>query len=244
MLAGSGFPMSLSGHPDDPPSETSWTGTGLLRVPSTWPPSGRMASAGPLASSTAPRGVVCADGVGTGETEIGMAFVEAYAVRRGRHALTVVPARLVDPWKDRLNRTATAQWPEERPDDGLAVASPDGCPGIPGRRGIRPEPAAGIRERPGRLDARHAPKLRPLRRVLNASPSGKIVVLTTSAETVTAIRPRTASVPSQLRSSARPGRYATPRVRTPTSRLQSTSPEPMRRAATPPGSPTRPSQVV
>lgn len=178
------------------------------------------------------RGVVCADGVGTGETEIGMAFVEAYAVRRGQHALTVVPAQLVDPWNDRLNRTATAQWPEQRVDDGLAVAYD---------RNLLP----GIRERPGKLDARNAPKLRPLRRVLNASPSGKIVVFTTSADTVTAIRPRTASVPSQLRSSARrPGRYATPRVRTPTSRLQSTSPEPMRRAATPPGSPTRPSQVV
>ena len=43
-------------------------------------------------------------------------------------------------------------------------------------------------------------------------------MFTTSAETVTAVRPRTANIPSQLRSSARPGRYATPRVRTPTSR--------------------------
>ena len=190
--------------------------------------------------------MVCADGVGTGKTEIGMALVEAYAVRRGRHALTVVPARPVDPWKDRLNRTATAQWLEERSDDGLAVASRDGyAPAFRDDVAYDRNLLPGIRERPGRPDARNAPKLRPLRRVLNASPSGKIVVFTTSAETVTAIRPRTASVPSQIRSSARrPGRYATPRVRTPTSRLQSTSPEPMRRAATPPGSPTRPSQVV
>lgn len=51
------------------------------------------------------RGVVYADGVGTGKTEIGMAFVEEYAVRRGQHALVVVPAQLVDQWKDRLNQT-------------------------------------------------------------------------------------------------------------------------------------------
>lgn len=50
------------------------------------------------------RGVVYADGVGTGKTEIGMAFVEEYAVRRGQHALIVVPAQLVDQWKDRLNQ--------------------------------------------------------------------------------------------------------------------------------------------
>ena len=40
------------------------------------------------------RGVVFADGVGTGKTEIGLAFVEEYAVRRGQHALVVVPAQL------------------------------------------------------------------------------------------------------------------------------------------------------
>ena len=51
------------------------------------------------------RGVVYADGVGTGKTEIGMAFVEEYAVRRGQHALVVVPAQLVDQWKSRLDQT-------------------------------------------------------------------------------------------------------------------------------------------
>ncbi len=50
-------------------------------------------------------GVVYADGVGTGKTEIGMAFVEEYAVRRGQNALIVVPAQLVKQWKDRLNQT-------------------------------------------------------------------------------------------------------------------------------------------
>ena len=51
------------------------------------------------------RGVVFADGVGTGKTEIGMAFVEEYAVRRGQHVLIVVPAQLVEQWDARLNRT-------------------------------------------------------------------------------------------------------------------------------------------
>lgn len=48
------------------------------------------------------RGVVYADGVGTGKTEIGLAFVEEYTVRRGQHVLLVVPAQLRDHWKDRL----------------------------------------------------------------------------------------------------------------------------------------------
>ena len=51
------------------------------------------------------RGVVYADGVGTGKTEIGLAFVEEYAVRRGQHALIVVPAQLVEQWKSRLDQT-------------------------------------------------------------------------------------------------------------------------------------------
>ena len=51
------------------------------------------------------RGVVFADGVGTGKTEIGLAFVEEYAVRRGQHVLIVVPAQLVEQWDARLNQT-------------------------------------------------------------------------------------------------------------------------------------------
>ena len=51
------------------------------------------------------RGVVYADGVGTGKTEIGLAFVEEYAVRRGQHALVVVPAQLVNQWRSRLDQT-------------------------------------------------------------------------------------------------------------------------------------------
>jgi phosphatidylserine/phosphatidylglycerophosphate/cardiolipin synthase-like enzyme len=40
-------------------------------------------------------GVIYADGVGTGKTEIGLAFIEEYALRRGHHALVVAPAQLV-----------------------------------------------------------------------------------------------------------------------------------------------------
>ena len=48
------------------------------------------------------RGVIYADGVGTGKTEIGLAFLEEYAVRRGLQALLVVPAQLKGHWKDRI----------------------------------------------------------------------------------------------------------------------------------------------
>lgn len=48
-------------------------------------------------------GVIYADGVGTGKTEIGLALIEEYASRRGQHALAVVPAQLVDYWKQKLH---------------------------------------------------------------------------------------------------------------------------------------------
>lgn len=51
------------------------------------------------------RGVIYADGVGTGKTEVGLAFVEEYAVRRGQHALIVAPAQLVAQWRERLDQT-------------------------------------------------------------------------------------------------------------------------------------------
>ena len=47
-------------------------------------------------------GVIYADGVGTGKTEIGLALVEEYVMRRGQHALVVAPAQLVDYWNERL----------------------------------------------------------------------------------------------------------------------------------------------
>ena len=50
------------------------------------------------------RGVVYADGVGAGKTFVGMAFVEEYAVRRGRHVLIVVPAQLTEKWRTELDR--------------------------------------------------------------------------------------------------------------------------------------------
>ena len=49
-------------------------------------------------------GVVYADGVGTGKTEIGLAFIEEYTRRRGSHALVVAPRQLVQHWEDRIER--------------------------------------------------------------------------------------------------------------------------------------------
>jgi len=49
-------------------------------------------------------GVIYADGVGTGKTEIGLAFIEEYAIRRGHHAVVVAPAQLVGNWQERIDR--------------------------------------------------------------------------------------------------------------------------------------------
>ncbi len=49
-------------------------------------------------------GVVYADGVGTGKTEIGLAFIEEYALRRGHHALVVTPAQLKGNWEHRIHQ--------------------------------------------------------------------------------------------------------------------------------------------
>jgi superfamily II DNA or RNA helicase len=50
-------------------------------------------------------GVVYADGVGTGKTEIGLAFVEEYALRQQRNVLIVCPAQLKENWTRRLLAT-------------------------------------------------------------------------------------------------------------------------------------------
>src|SRR6266571_3402927 len=49
-------------------------------------------------------GVIYADGVGTGKTEAGLAFIEEYALQRGQHALVVAPAQLVSNWRERIDR--------------------------------------------------------------------------------------------------------------------------------------------
>lgn len=48
-------------------------------------------------------GVVYADGVGTGKTEIGLAFIEEYALEAQRLALVICPAQLKKNWQDRIN---------------------------------------------------------------------------------------------------------------------------------------------
>lgn len=49
-------------------------------------------------------GCIFADGVGTGKTEIGLAIIEEYALRRGQRALVVAPAQLVGMWNDRIKK--------------------------------------------------------------------------------------------------------------------------------------------
>jgi len=49
-------------------------------------------------------GVIYADGVGTGKTEVGLAFIEEYALQRGYHALVVAPAQLVANWQERIDQ--------------------------------------------------------------------------------------------------------------------------------------------
>jgi len=50
------------------------------------------------------RGVVYADGVGTGKTAIGLAFIEEYALRTGHHALIVCSAQLKREWEGHIHR--------------------------------------------------------------------------------------------------------------------------------------------
>lgn len=47
-------------------------------------------------------GVIYADGVGTGKTEVGLALIEEYALRQGRHALVICPAQLRSMWEKRI----------------------------------------------------------------------------------------------------------------------------------------------
>jgi superfamily II DNA or RNA helicase len=49
-------------------------------------------------------GVVYADGVGTGKTAIGLAFIEEYALRTGHHALVVCSAQLKREWEGHIAR--------------------------------------------------------------------------------------------------------------------------------------------
>lgn len=55
-------------------------------------------------------GVVYADGVGTGKTEIGLAFIEEVALEQGRLALVICPAQLRENWEKRI---AVARLPAE-----------------------------------------------------------------------------------------------------------------------------------
>lgn len=49
-------------------------------------------------------GVIYADGVGTGKTKIGLAFIEEYALRQGQRVLVVAPRQLVKLWEDEIGQ--------------------------------------------------------------------------------------------------------------------------------------------
>jgi superfamily II DNA or RNA helicase len=50
-------------------------------------------------------GVIYADGVGTGKTEVGLSFIEERTTEDGVYALVVAPAQLVPRWKERIHQT-------------------------------------------------------------------------------------------------------------------------------------------
>lgn len=49
-------------------------------------------------------GVIYADGVGTGKTEIGLAFIEERTKEDGVYALVVAPAQLAERWRERIHQ--------------------------------------------------------------------------------------------------------------------------------------------
>lgn len=77
-------------------------------------------------------GVIYADGVGTGKTEIGLAFLEEYALRKGQTALVIVPAQLKAEWKRRIDQAGlpgqVVSYHELAADEQLAPES------VPNRR--------------------------------------------------------------------------------------------------------------
>jgi superfamily II DNA or RNA helicase len=73
-------------------------------------------------------GVVYADGVGTGKTEIGLAFIEEVALKGGRYALVICPAQLRRIWEERINAARlpaqVVSFNELATDEQLAPESP------------------------------------------------------------------------------------------------------------------------
>ncbi len=77
-------------------------------------------------------GVVYADGVGTGKTEIGLAFVEERIKEDGVYALVVTPAQLKRQWRRRIDATKLSaqvvSFNELASDEQLAPAHPQARP--------------------------------------------------------------------------------------------------------------------
>ena len=108
------------------------------------------------------------------------AFIEAWDA-----GYVLGPSALKEAAKAELDETAVAQWLEERLEDEVGQESVDNY--VPAfRDDVEHDQILlqEIEERLEKLDAEHDPKLKLLRRVLEESPSEKIVVFTTFADTV------------------------------------------------------------
>ena len=108
------------------------------------------------------------------------AFLEAWDVGYG-----LGPSALKEAAKAELDETAAAQWLEERLEEEVGQESVDNyVPEFRDDVGHDRILLQEIEERLEKLDAEHDPKLNFLRRVLDESPSAKIVVFSTFADTV------------------------------------------------------------
>lgn len=74
-------------------------------------------------------GVIYADGVGTGKTKIGLAFIEEYALRQGQRVLVVAPRQLVKLWEKEIDQTGlpaqVVSYHEFANDEQLAAGDAD-----------------------------------------------------------------------------------------------------------------------
>ena len=108
------------------------------------------------------------------------AFLEAWDA-----GYVLGPEALREAAKAELDETATAQWLDERLDEGHGVGPLDDY-AAEFRDDVEHDKdlLLVIQERLHRLDSEHDPKLKLLRRVLDGSPSDKIVVFSTFADTI------------------------------------------------------------
>lgn len=83
-------------------------------------------------------GVIYADGVGTGKTEIGLAFIEERTNEDGVYALVIAPAQLAERWRERIERAKLSarvvSFQELAADEQLAPEAPNAHRVLPERK--------------------------------------------------------------------------------------------------------------